>query len=348
MRKLLLPISLIYYFVLFIRHKFFDWDIIKSRSYKFPIIGVGNLALGGTGKTPHTEYLIHLLSKEFKIAVLSRGYGRKTKGFILANKNMSHTEIGDEPLQYLHKFNDIEVAVDKNRCEGVEKLMQSDNPPQVILLDDAFQHRKIKPGYNILVTDYHKLYKKDLLFPAGNLRDIKRAAERADAIIISKSPSTLSPYQIKYIENIIKPLPHQKIFYSYIKFQDFSPLSKKSRDYDVNKSKTILLFCGIANLYHLEDYLKRKYNTVSIIRFSDHHNFTEKDIDHIIEKYNSLIGKNKIIITTEKDAMRLINSSYLYKFDDIPLFTIPIKMKFHSKNKIDFNHEILNYVRKNS
>lgn len=330
------------------RHKFFDWGIIKSKSYKFPIICVGNLALGGTGKTPHIEYLINLLSKEFKIAVLTHGYGRRTKGFILANKNMSYAEVGDETLQYLYKFNNIEVAVNENRCEGVEKLMQSDNPPQVILLDDAFQHRKIKPGYNILLTDYYQLYKKDFLFPAGNLRDIKNAAERANIIIISKSPSTLSPYQIRDIEEIIKPLPHQKIFYSYIKFQNFSPLSKKSKDYDINTSKTILLFCGIANPYPLEDYLKRKYNTVFIIRFADHHSFTEKDIDNIIEKYNSLIGKNKIIITTEKDAMRLINSFYLYKFDDIPLFTIPIKIKFHSKNEINFNNEILDYVRKNS
>ena len=346
MRKLLLPISFIYAFVLFLRHKLYDWGILKSKSFNIPNICVGNLNLGGTGKTPHIEYLIRLLSEEFKIAVLSRGYGRKTKGYIIANDSHNHNDIGDEPMQYHKKFDNITVAVDENRCEGVKRLLQEKNSPQIILLDDAYQHRKIKAGLNILLTDYYNLYSKNHLFPTGILRDIKMAAKRADIIVITKSPKVISPYNKIDAENSLKPLPHQKIFYSYIDYQDFKPFSKISYDFDIKEAKTVLLFCGIANTYSLEDYLKRKYNTVSKLQFNDHHDFTEKDIDLVIEKYNGLIGKNKVIVTTEKDAMRLINSSYINIFDEIPVFTIPIKVKFHSEENGSFDEEILNYVKK--
>jgi tetraacyldisaccharide 4'-kinase len=227
----------------------------------------------------------------------------------------------------------------------MNRLLQEENPPQIILLDDAYQHRKIKPGLNILLTDYYNLYKNDRLVPAGNLRDIKKAADRAKIVVVTKSPSVITSYYRRDVENILKLKPHQKIFYSYIEYQEFQPLSKTSYDIDVKEAKTVLLVSGIANTYSLTDYLKRKYNTISKIEYNDHHNFTEKDIDLIIKKYNDLIGKNKIIVTTEKDAMRLINSSLISKFDDIPVFTIPIKIKFHKENGISFNDEILNYVK---
>lgn len=328
-----------------IRHKLYDWGILKSKSYNIPNICVGNLNLGGTGKTPHIEYLVRLLSDKYNVAVLSRGYGRDTKGYLLANENHTHHDIGDEPLQYLKKFNNIRIAVDENRCEGMNRLLQEENPPQIILLDDAYQHRKIKPGLNILLTDYYNLYKNDRLVPAGNLRDIKKAADRAKIVVVTKSPSVITSYYRRDVENILKLKPHQKIFYSYIEYQEFQPLSKTSYNIDVKEAKTVLLVSGIANTYSLTDYLKRKYNTISKIEYNDHHNFTEKDIDLIIKKYNNLIGKNKIIVTTEKDAMRLINSSLISKFDDIPVFTIPIKIKFHKENGISFNDEILNYVK---
>lgn len=345
MKILLYPISLLYYLVLLIRHKLYDWGILKSKSYNIPNICVGNLNLGGTGKTPHIEYLVRLLSDKYNVAVLSRGYGRDTKGYLLANENHTHHDIGDEPLQYLKKFNNIRIAVDENRCEGMNRLLQEENPPQIILLDDAYQHRKIKPGLNILLTDYYNLYKNDRLVPAGNLRDIKKAADRAKIVVVTKSPSVITSYYRRDVENILKLKPHQKIFYSYIEYQEFQPLSKTSYNIDVKEAKTVLLVSGIANTYSLTDYLKRKYNTISKIEYNDHHNFTEKDIDLIIKKYNNLIGKNKIIVTTEKDAMRLINSSLISKFDDIPVFTIPIKIKFHKENGISFNDEILNYVK---
>ncbi len=348
MRKLLLPISLIYSFVLSIRHKLFDWGILKSKSYDIPNICVGNLNLGGTGKTPHIEYLVRLLSDKYNIAVLSRGYGRKTEGFLVANSSHTHEDIGDEPLQYFKKFSDITVAVDEDRCEGMERLLQEETPPQIILLDDAYQHRKIRPGLNILLTDYYYLYSKNHLVPAGGLRDIKAAAKRADIIVVTKSPEVLTPYYKKDVEESLKPLPHQKLFYSYIEYQEFKPLSQCSFSNNIKEAKTVLLLCGIANTYSLEDYIKRRYNTISKIKFNDHHNFTEKDIDMIIEKYNSLIGKNKVIITTEKDAMRLVNSSYINKFDNIPIYTIPIKIKFHKEENNNFDDEILRYVNNHS
>lgn len=346
MKYLLLPISLLYSFVLFVRHKLYDWGILKSRSYDVPNICVGNLDLGGTGKTPHIEYLIRLLSKEYEIAVLSRGYGRKTKGFLLADKAHTHSDIGDEPLQYFKKFDNITVAVDEDRCDGMKKLLQKETIPQVVLLDDAYQHRKIKPGLNILLTDYYNLYSKNHLVPAGSLRDIKKAAHRADIIVVTKSPNVITPYYRHDIENSLKPLPHQKIFYSYIEYQDFKPFSKISHTIDIKEAKTVLLFCGIANTYSLEDHLKRKYNTILKIQFNDHHSYTEKNIETVIEKYNSIIGKNKVIVTTEKDAMRLIDSSLLNKFDNIPVFTIPIKIKFHKNDNSSFDDLILNYVKK--
>ncbi|MBQ4548507.1 MAG: tetraacyldisaccharide 4'-kinase [Bacteroidales bacterium] len=347
MKRLLLPISLLYSFVLFLRHKLYDWKILKSKSYNIPNICVGNLNLGGTGKTPHIEYLIRLLSDKYDTAVLSRGYRRKTQGYLLANDTHTHNDIGDEPLQYFTKFNNIKVAVDESRCEGMDRLLQENNPPQVVLLDDAYQHRKIKPGLNILLTDYYSLYSDDHLVPAGNLRDIKKAAQRAEIIVVTKSPNVITPYYRRDVENKLKPLPHQKVFYSYIEYLDFQPLSKISHEMDIKEAKTVLLLCGIANTYSLEDHIKRKYNTISKIKFNDHHNFTEKDVDMIIEKYNNTIGKNKVIVTTEKDAMRLINTSFINKFDDIPVFTIPIKIKFHKEEGTSFDDEILKYINDN-
>ena len=347
MKRLLLPISLLYSFVLFLRHKLYDWKILKSKSYNIPNICVGNLNLGGTGKTPHIEYLIRLLSDKYDIAVLSRGYRRKTQGYLLANDTHTHNDIVDEPLQYFTKFSNIKVAVDESRCEGMERLLQENKPPQVVLLDDAYQHRKIKPGLNILLTDYYSLYSDDHLVPAGNLRDIKKAAQRAEIIVVTKSPNVITPYYRRDVENKLKPLPHQKVFYSYIEYLDFQPLSKISHEMDIKEAKTVLLLCGIANTYSLEDHIKRKYNTISKIKFNDHHNFTEKDVDMIIEKYNNTIGKNKVIVTTEKDAMRLINTSFINKFDDIPVFTIPIKIKFHKEEGTSFDDEILKYINDN-
>lgn len=348
MRVFLYPQSLIYSFVLYIRHRLFDINLLRSKSFDIPIICVGNLSFGGTGKTPHTEYLIRLLSKSMKVAVLSRGYGRSTKGFVLAHEGVTHEEIGDEPLQYFTKFPDIIVAVDENRVEGVRRLMDMDIKPDVILLDDAFQHRRIKPGYNILLTDYHSLYSKDHLTPVGNLRDIKSEARRANVIIVTKCPVVIDPYTKRNIIESLKPKPYQKVLFSHISFDDLEPLNETAKAKDLAQCRSIFMFCGIANPYPLEDYLKRKTNTLSTIIFNDHHSFTKENINAILEGFNNVIGKNKIAVTTEKDTMRLTNSLNL--FENIPLFSIPIKVRFHEDDGDIFNKEIIDYVgiRKNS
>ena len=349
MRLFLAPLSWLYAIALHLRHKLYDWGILESKSFDVPTICVGNLALGGTGKTPHTEYLIKLLKDKAKVAVLSRGYGRKSTGFVLAEENTPYEQIGDEPLQYHLKFNDITVAVDEKRCDGVEKLMTLETPPEVILLDDAFQHRQIKSGLNLLLTEYYNIYKKDMLVPAGKLRDVKCAADRADVIIVTKSPKVLLPYDKRDVINLIDAKPHQKIFFTYIDFQELKPINEMATNLPLESMKSCYLFCGIANPYPLEDYLKRKFNTLITNYFSDHHCYNEDDIHAILSGYNSVIGKNKILLTTEKDLMRITNSSYLSKFENVPLFTIPIEVKFNdSKEEETFKNLILNYVGKNS
>ena len=349
MKRLLAPLSWLYAIVLFIRHRLYDWGLLKSTSFSVPTICVGNLSLGGTGKTPHTEYLIKLLKDIANVAVLSRGYGRKSTGFVLANEVSAYEQIGDEPLQYHLKFDNITVAVDEDRCDGVRNLMRLEKSPDVILLDDAYQHRKIKPGLNILLTEYYNIYTKDSLVPAGNLRDIKVAAKRADIIIVTKSPRVLLPYDKRDVINDINAKPYQKIFFTYIDFQELKPINKTAEETILQEMKSVYLFCGIANPYPLEDYLKRKYNTLITNYFGDHHCFNDNDIDMILSGFDSVIGKNKIIVTTEKDLMRLTNSSYINRFDNVPLFTIPIEVRFNDvKEEEIFKNLILNYVGKNS
>lgn len=349
MKILLAPVSWLYAIGLHIRHWLFDLGILKSKSFDIPTICVGNLALGGTGKTPHTEYLIRLLKDKMNVAVLSRGYARKTKGYVLAKHDTGYEDIGDEPLQYHLKFNDIYVAVDENRCEGVENLMAFAPDTDVIILDDAFQHRQIKPGLNILLTEYYNIYKKDMLVPAGTLRDVKSAAKRADIIIVTKSPRVLLPYDKRDIVSLIDAAPYQKIFFTYIDFQKLTPITSAARATNLQDMKSVYLFCGIANPYPLEDHLKRKYNTLITNYYDDHHCFTDEDIDTILDGFDSVIGKNKILVTTEKDMMRLTKASYMNRFENVPLFTIPIEVRFNdTKENEIFNNLILEYVGKNS
>ena len=349
MKVLLAPISWLYAIALNIRHKLFDWGILKSESFSVPTICIGNLALGGTGKTPHTEYLIRLLKDKVNVAVLSRGYGRMTKGYLLAKEDTGYDQIGDEPMQYHLKFNNIHVAVDEDRCEGVKNLMAFAPNTDVILLDDAFQHRNIKPGLNILLTEYYNIFKKDMLLPAGTLRDVKSAAKRADIIIVTKSPRVLLPYDKRDMISVLDAKPYQKIFFTYIDFQRLEPVTKAAKETVLQDMKSVYLFCGIANPYPLEDHLKRKYNTLITNYYDDHHRFTDADVDVILDGFNSVIGKNKIIVTTEKDLMRLTNNKYISRFENVPLFTIPIVVRFNdAKEEEIFNNLILDYVGKNS
>ncbi|MBR0540357.1 MAG: tetraacyldisaccharide 4'-kinase [Bacteroidales bacterium] len=343
MRFLLIPISLLYHIVLTIRHKLYDWRILKTTQFDKPVICVGNLNLGGTGKTPHTEYLINLLKDDYHVATLSRGYGRKTRGFRMAEPASTYEDLGDEPLQYYKKHPGIQVAVDKDRVEGAYLLWEQG--ADVILLDDAFQHRSIKAGLSILLTEYQHLYCDDFLIPAGNLRDVKSAAKRSDIIVVSKSPESLATEEKQTIINKLKPTEKQQVFFSYLEYAPLQPLNEKAKTVTVENTDSVLAFCGIADPEPFKTALEKQYKTVVILPFADHHAYTDNDIKAILKCFGNLAGEKKIIVTTEKDAARLTNSPYLCQFDGAPLYDLPVNVRFHEEEK--FNEEILRYVRQN-
>ncbi len=343
MRFLLIPISLLYHIVLTIRHKLYDWHILKTTQFDKPVICVGNLNLGGTGKTPHTEYLINLLKDDYHVATLSRGYGRKTKGFRMAEPASTYEDLGDEPLQYYKKHSGIQVAVDKDRVEGAYLLWEQG--ADVILLDDAFQHRSIKAGLNLLLTEYQHLYCDDFLFPAGNLRDVRSAAKRADIIVVSKSPESLATEEKQTIINKLKPTEKQQVFFSYLEHAPLQPLNEKAKTVTVENTDSVMAFCGIADPEHFKKALERQYKTVVVLPFADHHTYTESDIKVVLKCFESLEGEKKIIVTTEKDAARLTNSPYLCQFDGAPLYKLTPNVRLHNEEK--YNEEILRYVRQN-
>ena len=343
MNKITLPIAWLYQGLLTLRHKLYDWHVLPSKAFELPVICIGNLSLGGTGKTPHTEYLIKLLQEDSRVAVLSRGYGRKTKGFRLADASDTSATLGDEPLLYHTKHPEILVAVDENRVEGVTRLI-GEHSPEVILLDDAFQHRRIQAGLNILLTEYGKLYAHDFLIPAGTLRDVRCAAKRANLIVVSKSPDTLNEKAKEKIILELKPRSHQKVFFSSLDHEPLSSVNTTASKTDPKNADAALVFCGIANPKPLIDHIKGQFPQVETIPYPDHHAFTEKDLETILKRYQKLEGAKKIIVTTEKDYARLKNSPYLCKFESVPLFIAPISIHIHQKE--EFNKIIIDYVRK--
>ena len=344
MNILLLPISFLYHIILRIRHKLYDWHLLKSKQFDQPVICVGNLALGGTGKTPHVEYLIKLLSEQYRVCVVSRGYGRKTKGFQLALENNSAETIGDEPMQYFNKFKDVLVAVDENRNRAIELMDTMDRPPELYLLDDAYQHRSTQAGLNILLTSYDKLYCEDLLVPAGTLRDVRSAAKRADIIVVSKTPNNVDLEQKAAVIAKLKPLPHQKVFFSHLTYEPLEPWNEIASKISIEEVQGVMLFCGIANPKPLINELSSRYKHLETIIFSDHHAYTENDVKTLLRKFGQLPCEQKIMVTTEKDYARIINSPYLCQFDSVPLFVAPISVNIDQEE--EFNKEILDYVRK--
>ncbi len=320
--------------------------------FPIPIISVGNLSVGGTGKTPHIEYLIRLLKNEFYCATLSRGYGRKTKGYVLSNTGSTATEIGDEPLQLKKKFNRIKVAVDENRAKGVTKLLQEFPSLQTILLDDAFQHRAIKPGLSIVLTDFNKLFSRDHILPTGGLREFKSGIRRADIIIVTKCPVIILPIERKRVLHEMNVLPHQRVYFSYIKYGDILPVTGKvanppSKEFYFERNYSIVLLTGIANAKQLEYYLKDKIKNSIPINYPDHHSFTRADMESVQKILHSIPFKNKIILTTEKDAMRLKNPELSEIIKQLPLFYIPIEVDFFNIDKQEFDETIRHYVRMN-
>lgn len=345
LKFILLPCSLLYGLAISIRNLFFNIGIFSTQQYTFPVISVGNLSVGGTGKTPHTEFIINHLHKNYKLACLSRGYGRKTKGYRLANDLDNATTIGDEPFQIYQKFEDIYVAVAESRKVGIKELKQVENPPQIIVLDDAFQHRSVKPGLNILLTDYSKLYNSDIILPSGRLREWRSGANRADIIVVTNYPDVLSPLEIRRISESLKPKHYQKVFFSYVSYKKAKPLNQAavniSNDQDKFSTRGVLLVSAIANPESLTLHLKRYSKEVESLCFKDHYYFKPKDYKKINSELEKLLSPQKSIVITEKDAVKFDAS----KFGNIPVFSIPIKIKFHEHQELSFSEEIDNYVR---
>lgn len=350
-RTVLFPVSLLYGIIVFFRNKLYDWKYLPSTEFKTPTISVGNLTMGGTGKTPHIEYLIRLLKTEFYIATLSRGYGRKTEGFVLADTQSDSADIGDEPLQFKKKFSGIRVAVDADRVNGIKKLKENYPSLQTILLDDAFQHRAVKLGLSIVLSDYNRLYLNDYMVPTGSLREFRCGIKRADIIIVSKCPEVFLPIERKRLIQEINPLPHQQLYFSYLKYGDFIPLYADSnpftKEYYFEHYYSVVLLTGIANTKALEYYLKRKIKNIVPAKFADHHQFTKNDLKKVKDIFDSISSVNKIILTTEKDAMRLQTPELKAVLDGLPIFYIPIVVDFHDNDKNNFNERVLQYVKAN-
>ena len=349
--KWLLPFSWIYGLVVWLRNQLFDIGVLKSKAYDIPIISVGNITVGGSGKTPHVEYLVRLLKKHAKVAVLSRGYKRKSKGFVLADDSSDATDIGDEPYQMKRKFPDIYVAVDKNRRNGIEKLTDNSiaNNTDVIILDDAFQHRYVKPGINILLVDYHRLIIYDKLLPAGRLRESKDGKIRADIVIVTKCPTELKPMDYRVLTKAMNLYPYQSLLFSTLQYGDLQPMfGGEPRQLSTLKSdENVLLLTGIASpkqmILDLQPYTKN----ITSLSFGDHHRFTHKDYERINNTFESMPSP-KVLITTEKDAARIFGSEGLSENVRRNMYVLPIEIKFMLEQEELFNQKIISYVQKNS
>ncbi len=349
--KWLLPLSWIYGWGVRLRNTLFEIGILKSRSFDVPIISVGNITVGGTGKTPHVEYLANLLQDYFHVAVLSRGYKRKSKGFIQATSSTPVSQIGDEPYQMKQKFVNVTVAVDQDRCHGIELLTETDKQLDIILLDDAFQHRYVKPSINILLVDYHRLIIYDALLPAGRLREPLDGKDRADIVIVTKCPKDLKPMEYRVITKAMALYPYQQLYFTTLEYGAIRFLFPHGQTTapqvtDLRQVNTLLL-TGIASPEQLLHDLAPQITHITPLTFSDHHQFTQKDIQLINDRFASMTAP-KCIITTEKDATRLQHVEGLS--DDVRqhLYVLPVQIRFMLEQEEMFNKHIIGYVRKNS
>ena len=320
-RKILFPFVPLYYVAVFLRNKFYDWSIYASKSYEFPLLCVGNLSVGGTGKTPMIEYLITLLGSKYKLATLSRGYGRKSKGFLIATPNATSQDIGDEPLQIFNKFKNITVAVDADRQNGLKYLKENNPLLEVVLLDDAFQHRKVTAGFNILLTAYDQLYCDDIVLPTGNLREPKSGAKRAQLIVVTKCPENLSSEHKTAITKRLNPTSTQTVFFSNIQYSETLISSTSSRALSDLKGTRSTLVTGIANPAPLMSYLTEMGLDFEHLNYKDHHEFSKSELE--------LIHSKSLVVTTEKDFSRLQNEAQ----DQI--YYLPIQLKIDRASEFE-------------
>ena len=348
----LLPLSWFYGLGANFRNFLFEVGILKSRAYKTPVISVGNITVGGTGKTPHVEYLVRLLQDKVCVAVLSRGYKRKSSGFVLAGKDTPMEQIGDEPFQMKQKFPDVTIAVDKKRTRGIERLTSEEADGKaidVILLDDAFQHRYVKPGINILLVDYHRLIIYDKLLPAGRLREPLKGKNRADIVIVTKCPKELKPMEFRVITRAMGLFPYQHLYFSTLEYDQLRPVFKEASAGTMPRlaEQNVLLLTGIASPRQLLEDLKPEAMSITPLVFPDHHKFRRKDIRRLNEAFEAMPSP-KCIVTTEKDATRLMIAEGLSDEVRRSLYVQPVHIKFMSDQEESFNQNIIGYITKNS
>lgn len=347
MRVLLFPFSIIYRLIVNVRNKCFDLKILKSESFNYPIITIGNITVGGTGKTPHTEYLINWLKQNHKPAVLSRGYKRKTKKYINVETHSTVSEVGDEPLQMKLKYPDVNVAVDRKRVNGVKKLISQNNKPDLIVLDDAFQHRHIKAGLNILLIDYNKPITKDYMLPTGRLREPAHNKSRANIIIITKCPEYLKPIDFRIIKKELKIFPYQDLFFTVFKYKNLISLLDKQKQSQLSdyKDYTSIILTAIANPKPIYKKVEELGLKIEKMAFADHHTFSIGDIKKLNDKFNKLPNNKKIIICTEKDAVKLKEIvSKSSEFNTLPIHYLPIEVEFLNNGEKNFKHLINKYL----
>lgn len=343
LKFLLYPFSLLYGLVMWLRNRLYDSGTLTAVSFDIPMIAVGNLSVGGTGKTPHVEYLIRLLKDRFSVATLSRGYNRRTRGFFLANEDSTAAQLGDEPMQFHQKFPEISVCVGEERMLAVPELLRERQDTQVILLDDAFQHRSIKPGRNILVTEYNRPFTRDHVVPFGRLREGRKGYERADIIIVSKCPANMPAAEKQAMEREIAPLPHQQLFFTSLQYgQLYDMLS--GAPVAVTPEAAILLVCGIARPAPLVQHLKEQYKEVFLLPFPDHYYYSNSDLEKIERELKGLPGTEKLVVTTEKDAVRLHLLQARLEQLNLQMAVIPVEISFLFGEGNSFNNYIFDYI----
>ena len=348
----LLPLSWLYGIGVRFRNFLFDVGILKSRAYDVPVISVGNITVGGTGKTPHVEHLVRLMQDQLQVAVLSRGYKRKSHGFVLAGKDATVSQIGDEPYQMKKKFPNITVAVDKKRTRGIAHLTSNEMEKaiDVILLDDAFQHRYVKPGINILLVDYHRLVIYDKLLPAGRLREPLSGKDRADVVIVTKCPKDLKPMEFRVITKAMSLFPYQTLYFTTLEYEPLRPVFTdvcRTAPPAQLSGQNVLLLTGIASPRQMITDLEPQVKSITPLTFADHHNFRRKDIQRLNATFEAMPSP-KLIITTEKDAARLTTADGLSDEVRRHLYALPIRIGFMLEQEELFNQNIIGYVRKNS
>ena len=348
LRILLFPFSLVYGLVTRVRNFLYDSHFLKPTTFDdIKTICIGNLCAGGAGKTPHTEYILKLLGSEYQTASLSRGYGRKTSGYLEVEENSIPENCGDEPLQIKRKFSETFVAVSENRVRGVKKIVEHNANTDVIVLDDAFQHRKIKCGLTILLTEFDNPFYEDMMLPAGRLRESAHGYLRADMIVVTKTPEYATAIDLKRVMKEINPRPYQNMYFSYLKYGQLFNMFDRTETINTPQrlfKYNVLLLTGIANPGSILTYVKEYANSVTHKAYADHHNFTPAEISDIVNSFNTLDEADKIIITTEKDAVRL--HSYVAQLKDLPIFVLPVEVDFKNKTE-EFNEKITSYVTRN-